>query len=296
MKREIVGQIHKVSKDYKIMSIQVVNKLEFFYVQPRFVKQFRKYLYPGVFVSFTAEDEKFKLRRRLVSKVIAFEKIIGNRYHRKFSYFDQKVLKKNILEKIGCYKYRLFLDLEMTLQHTKSDDEEIIQVGAILVDQNNQEILSYNEFVKPTKLKSISQRTCTFLNITEEDVLKNGISYQEFYQTFRYINHKYQPAIIVWGNNDQIALMKSYKINHVKPLFDTYRFINMQQVHKDYFNMNYELGLFNTAKIYQIPCGKQAHHAFEDAQITQLIFDKFYQHALYDVEFDFKHEMLKYHS
>ena len=52
MSREIKGQIHKVSTDYKLISIQIKDKLEFFYLQPRFVKEFRKYLYAGVFVDF----------------------------------------------------------------------------------------------------------------------------------------------------------------------------------------------------------------------------------------------------
>src|SRR5688572_12068774 len=115
MIREIVGQIYQVSLDYKIISIQVKSKLEFFYLQPRFVKEFRKFLYSGVFVCFTCEEKKIKMRNRLVSRVIAFEKIIGNRYHRKFSYFEHKLAKQKIINKIFQYQYRLFLDLEMTL-------------------------------------------------------------------------------------------------------------------------------------------------------------------------------------
>jgi sporulation inhibitor KapD len=290
--REIKGQLHHVSNDYRMISIQVVKKLEFFYLQPRFVKQFRQYLYPGVFVQFTADDEVFTFRRRNVSKVITFEKILGNRYHRKFSYFDQKIVKQKILKKINDYSYRLFLDLEMTMQHSKTQSEEIIQAGAILVDQNDRVLFTFDSFIKPTKIKEISKWTLDFLHVSEQEIM-NGISYHDFYQVMKEIVEKYQPAIVVWGNNDNYALEQSYIINQVDPLFSKRNYINMQVVHKQFYNLNYELGLFQTAKIYTIDSGVQEHHAFVDAEITRQIFNQFYEYAIRNVTFDFKKRFLE---
>ncbi len=294
MSREVKGQIHKVSKDNKLVSIQIKNKLEFFYLPPRFVKQFRKHLYSGVFVVFSCDEKKFKMKRRLVSRVIAFEKIIGNRYHRKFSYFDQKISRLNILNRINQYEYRLFLDLEMTLQWSKNQEEEIIQIGAILVDKEDQIIWTYNQFVKPTIINKVSNRTIEFLNIEKKQIY-NGIDYQDFYEAFKVILLHYRPCVVIWGNNDKYALEKSYNINKVSPIFFDDDFINMQQVLKKYYNFNYELGLFTTAKIYQIECGSQLHDAYEDAQITRLIFNHFYHYAINQLNFDFKGEIEKYH-
>ncbi|QVK18981.1 hypothetical protein KHQ81_04520 [Mycoplasmatota bacterium] len=295
MNREIKGQIHKVSKDYKLISIQIKNKLEFFYLQPRFVRDFRKYLYRGVFVVFSCDEKKFKMKRRLVSRVIAFEKILGNRYHRKFSYFDQKISRQNILDKLNQYDYRLFLDLEMTLQRSKYESEEIIQIGAILVDKNDQEVWTYNQFIKPTLINIVSNRTIKFLNI-DENKIYNGINYQSFYDTIKIILLRYKPCVVVWGNNDKFALEKSYTINKVSPIFFDNDFINMQYVLKKYYNFNNELGLFNTAKIYQIDCGEQLHDAYDDARVTKLIFNKFYDIAFNSLDFDFKSAMKEHHS
>lgn len=291
MNREIKGQIHKVSKDFKIISVQVVRKLEFFYLQPRFVKQFRKYLYPGVFVQFTTNADKSKMRRRVVSTIISFDKIIGNRYHRKFAYYDQKIVKNNIIEKIEQYDFRLFLDLEMTMQRSRHGNEEIIQAGAYLVNKFDKEILTFNEFIQPSAIDTISKRTFKFLNIKEEKINK-GINYQNFYHYFQKIMEKYHPAVIVWGNNDIYALDKSYLINNVTPLFNSKNFINLQQIHKDFFKLNNEIGLFKTAKIYKINCGEQTHDALIDAYITRLIFNEFYNIACKDIDFDFKQEMI----
>ncbi len=292
MNREIKGQIHKVSIDYKLISIKIKNKLEFFYLQPRFVKEFRQYLYSGVFVNFTCDIKKFKMKRRTVSRIIAFERITGNRYHRKFSYFDQKVSKQNILDKINKYDYRLYLDLEMTIQRSKSVNEEIIQIGAILVDKNDKEIWSYNHFIKPTLIDTVSQRTIQFLNI-DENLIYNGISYLQFYNDIKVILFRYKPCVIVWGNNDKYAIDKSYTINKVSPIFVEDDYINIQSILKKYYNFNYELGLFTTARIFKIDCGKQQHHAFDDAQITRKIFNKFYSIANGYIDFDFMEEMKK---
>jgi len=293
MNREIKGQIHNVSYDYKLISIQIKDKLEFFYLQPRFVKQFRKYLYRGVFVIFSCDEKKFKMRKRLVSRIIAFEKILGNRYHRKFFYFDQKISRQNILDKLNQYDYHLFIDLEMTLQRSRFESEEIIQIGAILVDKNDQEIWTYNQFIRPSLIDTVSNRTLQFLNI-EENQIYNGIHYHEFYETFKVILLHYKPCVVIWGNNDKYALDKSYTINKVAPIFVERDFINLQQVIKKYYNFNYELGLFNTAKIYQIDCGEQLHDAYHDALITRFIFNKFYDIAFNNINFDFKGTMEKY--
>ncbi len=295
MSREIKGQIHNVSKDFKLISIQIIDKLEFFYLQPRFVKKFRKYLYPGVFIVFSCDGKKFKMKRRLVSRVIAFEKITGNRYHRKLSYFDQFVSKQNILEKIHKYQYRLFLDLEMTLQRLKNENEEIIQIGALLVDQFDQVIFTYNYYIKPTLIENVSNRTLTFLNI-EKQQINSGIPYSKFYEDLKEVILHYKPAVIVWGNNDKYSLDKSYTINKVSPIFFDADFINMQQILKKFYNFNNELGLFTTAKIYGIECGDQLHDAFDDASLTRLIFNKFYSIAYNDLEFDFLENMQKHHS
>ncbi len=294
MNREIKGQIHHVSRDYKLISIQIVNKLEFFYLQPRFVKEFRSYLYRGVFVVFTCDEKRFKLRKKFVSRIIAFEKIIGNRYHRKFSYFDQKISKHSIIDRINQYNYRLFLDLEMTLQRSKQESEEIIQIGAILVDNNDQEVLTYNKYLRPTQIGSISHRTLEFLSI-DEDKIYQGISYQQFYEDFKIILLHYKPSVVVWGNNDKYALDKSYTINKVSPIFVNEDFINMQQVLKMFYNFNHELGLFTTARIYDIDCGNQLHDAYDDARVTRLIFNKFYDIAYNDLEFDFSSALIKHH-
>lgn len=285
--RQIKGQLHRISRDYRLFSIQVVDRLEFFYLEGRFVKQFRKYLYPGVFVQLTVEAEKFKYRRRLVSKVISFEQILGNRYHRKFSYFDQKHVKQEIIAKIAQYDYRLFLDLEMTLQHNKSEVEEIIQVGAILVDRDDQVIWQYNQYIKPTKITEISVWTLAFLGVKAETIMQ-GIPYQAFYQTFKTMYQTYQPAIIVWGDSDYYALEKSYRINQVEPLFPKEHFINMQLIHKQFYNLNYELGLFKTAEIYNIERGIQTHNAYEDAEVTRLVFNRFYYNAVNNIDYEFK--------
>ena len=120
----------------------------------------------------------------------------------------------------------------------------------------------------------MTKRTLKFLEITQEDV-DNGINYQDFYVHFKQLVEKYTPAIVVWGRNDFLALRESYKINRLPSLKKKTRYINLLKIHKNYFNLKNDLGLFNALKLYEEANGKQMHNALEDAKATFQIFKGF---------------------
>jgi sporulation inhibitor KapD len=86
---------------------------------------------------------------------------------------------------------------------------------------------------------------------------------------------KYVPAIIVWGRNDFLALRESYKINGLPSLRKRTRYINLLKLHKNYFNLKNDLGLFNALNLYTSDNDKQLHNALEDAKATSEIFNGF---------------------
>ena len=127
------------------------------------------------------------------------------------------------------------------------------------------------------------------LKITQEEVDK-GIDYIEFYNHFKEVIEKYNPAIIVWGRNDFLALRESYKYNKVPSLKKKTRYINLLKLHKNYFNLKNDLGLFNALNLYTVREDKQAHNALDDAQVTREIFNGFKK----AINYNFHPDLSKY--
>jgi len=195
----------------------------------------------------------------------------------KYVCYDLKNIKSGTKDLVNELGVKMFLDLEMSMHPYKQDKnfkQEIIQVGIHMVDKEGHIIYKYNELVKPTIHKKLTRRTIKFLKLTQEEV-DQGIPFSEFYFEFRRLIEKYDPAVIVWGRNDFLALRDGYKINELPSLHKKTRYINLLKVHKNYYNLKNDLGLFNALSLYQERPDKQAHNAYEDAFVTSLIFDGF---------------------
>jgi sporulation inhibitor KapD len=199
------------------------------------------------------------------------------RYRKNIVYYDVKNIKKGTTALINNLGHKMFLDLEMSMHPytvDKSFKQEIIQVGYILVNDKDEIIERYNEIIKPTRHPKLSKRTLRFLDITQEEV-DRGLSFTDFYHHFRYVVETYHPAIIVWGRNDFLALRDGYKINKVPSLDRKTRYINLLKLHKNYFHLKNDLGLFNACNLYCDIEKEQSHNAFEDALFTYKIFQGF---------------------
>ena len=66
---------------------------------------------------------------------------------------------------------------------------------------------------------------------------------------FKNILDTYRPKMVVWGKNDIVALNESYKLHDLLPLTNEYDF-DLLTLHKDYFNLNQDIGLFKAYETY----------------------------------------------
>ena len=276
--REIIsGRILSYDEEDRIISLRVADRIRYFYIQRSLLNKISKYVQVSRFIQFTITDEERHYRNYKVSTVDYIIKIVHIRYRKNIVYYDIKNIHKGTKALINNLKYKMFLDLEMSMHPYKADKnfiQEIIQVGFVLVDENNQIIEEYNENIQPTIHKKLTKRTTKFLEITQTDV-DNGITFKEFYDHFKSVIQTYHPAIIVWGRNDFLALKYSYKINKLPTLAPYTRYINLLKLHKNYYHLKNDLGLFNALNLYENHDVKQSHNAFEDAIATLKIFNGF---------------------
>lgn len=269
------GVIHSTYLDERIIGVIINKRLKFFYLQNNLLKKFKRYLYKGRFVSFDYSLESKIINKKKAYIVNHFISITKNKgFYKKEVYYDIEVIRDAVKELINKKKYKLFLDLEMTMQDfrmPKNFVSEIIQAGIILVDENDEIIKKVNYRIKPSKFP-ISKRTRKFLNIFDEDE-DTWFKYKDFYNIFKDIIKKYKPNIFVWGKNDLVTLKNSYIINKKSSLEFKTNFINLLQVIKNYYNIKNDLGLLKAFNMFtDEELIDQAHDALEDALITYKIF------------------------
>jgi len=277
MRETISGRILTINEEERIISIKVKRQIRHFYLQRSIINKIGKYLCILRYIQFVVEKDSRIYKGIKVSTVDYVTKIMEIRYRKNIIYYDIKNIKKGTRDLINSIKTKMFLDLEMSMHPYNVDKnfiQEIIQVGIYLLDENDKVIETYSEIVKPAIHPVLTKRTLKFLEITQEQA-NNGIEYQEFYKYFKSLVNKYRPAIIVWGRNDFLALRESYRINNVPTLRNKTRYINLLKLHKNFFNLKNDLGLFNALKLYTKNESHQAHNALEDAKVTAIIFNGF---------------------
>lgn len=247
-----------------------------FYLTRSLAKIFSEHLEKGYLIDFEINDYHKVIGRTKYYQVSHFNKIESLNPH--FIVYDIETLRRDMEKVITQYEYYLFVDFEMTMPGYKRGpfQAEIIQFGAELTDKNGRHILERNYYIKP-KEGRLSIRTIKFLDLDLDEFNEEAKSYEFFYMDFKNILDQYQPKIVVWGKNDILALDKSYEINNLMPITNELNFFNLLTLHKDYFNLNQDIGLFSAYQTYFPNNNKkrQKHNAKEDAKITKTIFFEF---------------------
>ncbi|MFI3251762.1 MAG: exonuclease domain-containing protein [bacterium] len=252
------------------------DKLIYFYLQRNLAKKFSKYLQNGVFISIDVEDEK-SLHKGINCYVVShFLEISNRKYGDNKIYYSINSFRDGIKDLLDNLNNTVFIDFEFNMQDfypINNFVSEIIEAGYCVCDPNLNVIEERSMYLLPTKVKKITKRTIKFLKYKESQ-MKNRLSYKEFYFSFKNLVKKYDPHFIVWGKSDIDLLKQSFQINKVPPI--NFKFIDLSQIHVNYYNLKNVPGLFKTAEAYNnVELPKQKHDALEDALMTKLVFSNF---------------------
>lgn len=273
----ISGRIKTIDEEKRIIAIEYKGHIYACYFQRALMLHISRYLQLERYIQIVVGDKP-----RVVGGVKAYtvdyvKRIMQIRHRKNIVYYDEHTIKTGTKELLNNLDYKLFLDLEMSMHPYKKDPhftQEIIQVGYILVDQNNKIVATYDEIIKPTIHKKLSKRTLKFLEITQEEV-EQGLEFKNFYEHFSRLVEQYDPAIVVWGKNDFLALQEGYQVNNLPTLRDQTRYINLLKIIKNYFHLRNDIGLFNALELFHGTALNQTHNAYEDAHATMQIFHQF---------------------
>jgi sporulation inhibitor KapD len=265
------------SVDYKKKVFYVVmhGKRTGFYLTNRLAKTFFNHLRRGVLVDFAVYPRKKKIGQERFTQVAYFIQIISLRPY--FVHYDLITLRNDMEKVLMSNDKYLFIDFEMTMPgyRPKHFRSEIIQVGYALAEVQKGIEFADGYYILPKTDHFLTRRTKRFLKIDDELFFKEAISYDVFYDRLKTIIETYRPKLVVWGKNDLTALEDSYRLHEKKPLTTESDFIDLLKLHKDYYNLKDDLGLFKAYKTYYDNNDLQKHDAEDDALVTKHVFDAF---------------------
>lgn len=280
MEKYVAGPLHDVFEDIRVITVKGRRKTSYYYMPKGMFASFMAYFSKGIYVFMTVSDQVKKYKGVLVHQVENIDKILypGGQNPRVF--YDISIIKAGIKNILNSPKNKLFIDFEMSMPPFRNYTNfvsEIIQCGMVLADAEGNVLEKHSMFIKPVLFKTISDRTQKFLHINQ-DAIDGGLTYGAFYTLFDQLIRKYRPMVFVWGQNDLLELKKSMALNNLPNITPKIQFIDLLKLHKNYFGLKNDLGLFNAGRLYSgMEMEKQTHDAFEDASVTKEVFDGFKQ-------------------
>ncbi len=279
MEEYIFGMLHGVIESKRLIAIKSRKKIDFYYMSKSMFKQFMQYFQTGIFIFMVVKQVPRIYRGHLVKNVVAIEKVLSPNKNKPTYYYDISMIKSGIKSLINQNRNRLFIDFEMSMppyNNYQNFVSEIIQIGYILTDEFGNKIEDFSSYIKPKLFPELSIRTKKFLHLEQSDV-DSGNTYDFLHQKIMQIQNKYKPIVYVWGKNDHLELNKLNKIHRLSNFTKSMQFIDLLSLHKNYFGLKNDIGLFNAFNIYykEEILNNQKHDALEDALITKEIFYAF---------------------
>jgi sporulation inhibitor KapD len=279
MVKYVSGPLHDVFEEIRVITIKDRRKTSYYYMPKGMFNSFMSYFSKGIYVFMTVSGISKRYKGVMTQQVENIDKIMYPGGQNPKVFYDISVIKTGIKNILNSPKNKMFIDFEMSMppfRNYQNFVSEVIQCGFVLTDEEGNVVDKQSMFIKPFLFKAISDRTQKFLHITQA-AIDGGLSYEDFYRLFDNLIRRYRPMVFVWGQNDLIELRKSMAYNNLPNITPKIQFIDLLKLHKNYFGLKNDLGLFNAFRLYhaETVLEKQLHDAFEDASITKDVFDGF---------------------
>ena len=184
--------------------------------------------------------------------------------------------------------YMVF-DLEFNQDFTSHQKEkrmprpcfEIIQIGAVKLNQNFEMTDIFDRFVKPTIYPEINPFITELTGITTAQ-LSDEETFPDVYQDFIKFTEENDLVYCIWGMADMKELFRNVQYHGLDQTLLSKRYINLQPYAASYLNLSQKNlpKLKTTAEALEIPLTYQFHNALHDAHYTAEIFRKLKSEAI----------------
>ncbi|MBQ7545639.1 MAG: exonuclease domain-containing protein [Clostridia bacterium] len=178
--------------------------------------------------------------------------------------------------------YYVILDLEWNNTYgrkTKSFINEIIEIGAVMLDENLNEVSRYSSLIRSQIGKKLRGSVKQLTHITNED-LDNGIPFTKAVSQFRRWIGSRDNTVITWGDGDIRVLIENCRyLNGIEIVPFLSNYTDLQAYFHSIFDTppSRQVGLSTAAELLGIDVDAYSHHrALDDSLLTADIFRKIF--------------------
>ncbi|WP_291651508.1 3'-5' exonuclease [Clostridium sp.] len=158
---------------------------------------------------------------------------------------------------------------------------EIIQIGAIKLNENLEVISSFNKLVKPIVYTDINPYVENITKINK-DMLSNCETFSNVYKRFLSFIGNDEVVLCVWGKSDIKEFLRNIKFNNLSTSLFPSKYIDVQKHTSKLFNLQKgkQIGLKTAVEMLNIDFEDKFHDAFYDALYTYKIFKEIYNPSI----------------
>ncbi|HBJ1650874.1 TPA: exonuclease domain-containing protein [Clostridium botulinum] len=170
---------------------------------------------------------------------------------------------------------------------------EIIQIGAIKLDENLKYVSNFKMYVKPKFLPKIDKHVLELMQVDENYIKLNGLPFNKVFKEFIHFIGEEKTTLITWSNNDLPILRSNISAWKISYSLKKHINIDLQKVVMNKHNLSKQISLKKVLDMYNISNNNcKLHDAYTDASLTKEIFKKIGIEEInefnYDVNFRIK--------
>lgn len=187
----------------------------------------------------------------------------------------------------------IVIDLEMNNVKAKTEAKKIckmetIEIGAVMLDEDLQEISSFRTYVKPEYNDKITPKIHSLTGITY-DVVENAPRFCEAFRMFS--NWCYgtgdEIKVYAWSNTDFLQikkemLLKNYEMNENEELMMGNEWQDFQKEFDAYMGFESQVSLSSALDMAGLNFAGKAHNALDDARSTGVLIHMFNNKEKFD--------------
>ena len=157
---------------------------------------------------------------------------------------------------------------------------EIIQIGAVKLNENFETLSTFNKLIKPTIYKTIHPIVESLTNITDAQLFSCSDFPTVYKDFFNFIGDD-EIILCVWGIVDIKELIRNINFYNLSTL-QISQYIDVQTYASKYLKTETKskIGLKNAIELLNIPISGNFHDAFNDAYYTSEIFKIIYDNKM----------------
>ncbi|MCK9858307.1 3'-5' exonuclease [Paenibacillus sp. ATY16] len=168
----------------------------------------------------------------------------------------------------------IVFDLEFTVLKDRSSLADILEIGAIKINEIEGELAMvdlFHTYVRPSEHPIITPRTTAFTGITQAQV-DAAPNFSDVIQSFiEWLGNSYY--LIAWGPDDKQMLVKQCRKQHINPdWIKNYNDIQLPFTYGQGGNNGGRFGLTKALQLNQITFIGTHHNALDDAFNTAKLF------------------------